>query len=608
MSGKNKPYTVYRVERVAPQRRWRRVALIAATCVLGALLVGVGGAYIWLNVILGGSRETDSGILGALEETTTTASASAGTTAETVPDPPNSMNIIVFGSDNQEEGEEYGRSDSIMVVHVDPESKFVSVLSLPRDLRVEIPGYGVDKLNAAYSFGGEELAIRTVQQLTNIDLNHFVTIDFDAFRQVTTEVGGVWIDVDRRYYHQAQVGAADPWENIDIQAGYQRLMGEDALDFVRFRHDSNVDFGRMERQQLFLREAQRQLVGLGTAFKVPELVSLVASNIRTDLTTNEILSLAFFGLGLEGTRIKSVKLEGAGDTIGGVDYLIYDDDQVRSVVQEFVTPPQDEEIAAESGRTGAGEAESPRGEGTGLQIDLTGVEVDVFNGSGRTGQAGGAALLLRQRGAKVVGIGNADTPGGEGGGTVVSYPGGQRQQAEAVVDALDTGYVVEDGALERLRVVLGTDFWTDLDRTSVPGTSGIIYEDEYFALQSQVSFAMIGPGYLPEGYAYKDRRVYEIDAGKGRLYPAVKTIYQYGEEDQYLGITQTTYAGASVVSDGEKVTENGITYTIVGLSGKVDHIWWKQGDVVYWVTNTLMHRLSREELLLVATNMIAVAR
>lgn len=610
MSGKSKPYTVYRVEGAVPKRRWRRVLLIVATCVLGAVLVGVGGAYIWLNVILGGSRETDPGILGALEETTTSAfiSSSTGTTAETIPDPPNSMNIIVFGSDHQEEGEEYGRSDSIMVVHVDSANDFVSVLSLPRDLRVEIPGYGVDKLNAAYSYGGEELAIRTVQQLTNIDLDHFVTIDFDAFRQVTTELGGVWIDVDRRYYHQAQVGAADPWENIDIQAGYQRLMGEDALDFVRFRHDSNVDFGRMERQQLFLREAQRQLVGLGTAFKIPELVSLVASNIRTDLSTNQILSLAFFGLGLDGARIKSVKLDGAGDTIGGVDYVIYDDDQVRARVQEFLSPPQDEEIASspdQTGVTGTGDGESTGGEGAGNRVDLAGIEVDVLNGSGRTGQAGAAAVMLRHRGAKVVSIGNADAGGG---GTVVSYPVGWQQQAQAVVEVLDAGYVVEDATLARLRVVVGTDFWADLGKTSIPGTSGIIYEDEYFALQSQASFSLMGPGYIPEGYVYRDRRVYEIDAGNGKFYPAVKTVYQFGEEDQYLGIMQTTYAGASVVSEGEKVTESGITFTIVGISGKVDHIWWKQGNVVYWVTNTLMHRLSRDELLLVATNMIAVER
>ncbi len=177
-----------------------------------------------------------------------------------------------------------------------------------------------------------------------------------------------------------------------------------------------------------------------------------------------------------------------------------------------------------------------------------------------------------------------------------------------MVEVLDAGYVVEDATLERLEVVVGTDFWSNLDKTSIPGTSGIIYEDEYFALQDQVSFAMMGPGYLPEGYIYKDRRVYQIDAGNGKLYPAVKTIYRFGEEDQYLGIMQTTHAGASAVSDGEKVTANGITFTIVGISGKADHIWWKQGNVVYWVSNTLMHRLSREQLLLVATNMVAVER
>lgn len=601
MSGENKPYTVYRVEGATPPRRWRRVLLIATACVLGAVVVGIGGAYIWLNVVLGGSRVVTSEISSALG-LTTTVTTSTGTTAATTPEPPDSMNIILFGADRQEEGEEFGRSDSIMVVHVDPTNDFVSVLSLPRDLRVEIPDHGVDKLNAAYSYGGPALAIRTVQQLTNIDMKHYVNVDFDAFRELTTELGGVFIDVDRRYYHQPQVGAADPWENIDIQAGYQRLMGENALDFVRFRHDGNVDFGRMERQQLFLRAAQRQLVGLGTALKLPELVSLVASNVETSLTTREILSLAWFGLRLDGARIKSVKLEGDDKVVGGVDYLIYDDDEVRARVQEFLSPPAREQTVAESGQTatsGATAEEATAGEET----DLSGVRMEVLNGSGRTGQAAAAATLLRQRGADVVNVGNAAVTGR---GTRVSYPAGARIQAESVIAALGVGSAEEDTSLDYLRVVLGTDFFTDVDSTSSPGASGIIYEQEYFALQTQVPFALMGPGHLPTGYTYKDRRVYEIDAGGEKLYPAVKTIYQLGEEDQYLGIMQTTFTGAPAAAAGEAVTENGTTYTVVGISDKVDHIWWKQGKVLYWVSNTLMHRLTREQLLEVATSMIAV--
>ena len=124
-------------------------------------------------------------------------------------------------------------------------------MSIPRDLRVNIPGDGVDKFNAAYSAGGPKLTLEVVQQLTGLDINHVVNVDFNGFADAVNAIDCVYVDVDRHYYIPPDTGVAE----IDIEAGYQRLCGFKALQYVRFRHEDN-DLVRAARQQDFLREAR----------------------------------------------------------------------------------------------------------------------------------------------------------------------------------------------------------------------------------------------------------------------------------------------------------------------------------------------------------------
>ena len=145
-----------------------------------------------------------------------------------------------------------------MLVHVDKEQDFASILSVPRDLWVEIPGHGINKLNSAYTSGGWELTKATVEQLTGINIDQAVEIDFQAFSDLTDALGGVYLDIDHRYYND------DPdrgFEFIKLSPGYQLLNGTDALDYVRFRHDNEADFGRMLRQQRFVNALREQAVG-----------------------------------------------------------------------------------------------------------------------------------------------------------------------------------------------------------------------------------------------------------------------------------------------------------------------------------------------------------
>ena len=152
---------------------------------------------------------------------------------------------------------ESGRSDTTMLLRVDPEKEFLSLLSLPRDLKVEIPGYGTDKLNAAYSYGERsepQLTLKTVKELLGIDVNHIVNVDFEGFYDAINAIGCVYVDVDRHYFNPE----GGEYDDIDIEAGYTKLCGYRALDYVRYRHNDN-DLVRGARQQAFVREARQQI-------------------------------------------------------------------------------------------------------------------------------------------------------------------------------------------------------------------------------------------------------------------------------------------------------------------------------------------------------------
>jgi polyisoprenyl-teichoic acid--peptidoglycan teichoic acid transferase len=165
--------------------------------------------------------------------------------------------ILILGSDEREngQGEEGGaRSDTVILLRVDPDRDAIGLLSIPRDLKVNIPGLGVEKFNAAYSHGGPKLTLRVVKQLTDLDINHVVNVDFLGFIDAVDAIDCVFIDADRRYFIPPETDYAE----INIEAGYQRLCGHSALQYVRFRHDDN-DLVRAARQQDFLREARQKI-------------------------------------------------------------------------------------------------------------------------------------------------------------------------------------------------------------------------------------------------------------------------------------------------------------------------------------------------------------
>lgn len=298
----------------------------------------VGGSYLWLSCQVEGSRPpTDSSMEAVLTSAPVDAIGS-----------PTGMDILVLGCDKRPDnsGEET-RSDTLILVHADPDENYLSILSLPRDLRVEVPGHGIQKLNAAYALGGTELAIRTVEELTRVDITEYVEVDFQAFSDMTDALGGVYLDVDRRYYNDR---ADSTYELIKISPGYQLLNGADALDYVRFRHDLNYDFGRMDRQQRFLTALREQAMGWNLVLDLPGLVNALFDNLTTTLGTNDIIRLAYWGVAkLSGDRIRQISIIGDIREVDGVSYVIPEEGAVDQAVEKLLTAP----AAAGSGGTAA---------------------------------------------------------------------------------------------------------------------------------------------------------------------------------------------------------------------------------------------------------------
>jgi len=612
-----KPYTVYAVEG-KPGGRWKRVLLWTSVALLLVLMAGAGGSYLWFRSQVAASNErVDPAVMSVLSSKPTSTLVAAATQGEDggepgqEPDDPDVMNILVLGSDRRadDDGEKYGRSDTIILVRIDPHKDYLGILSLPRDLRVSVPGYGREKINAAFALGGPALTIQTVEELTGIDINHYVEVDFQAFKDITDALGGVYVDVDRRYYND------DPqWELIKLAPGYQLLHGSDALDYVRFRHDLNADFGRMLRQQRFLAAMREQALGWDLTFKLPRLVSALFHNISTDLRANDFISLAYWGVRLNGERIRQVSLEAATDTIGGVSYVIASERELANAVAAFLSVPGTETEVSTSATESTASATTSSTARVDGPPDLEGVQVEVLNGNGRAGEAAKAKAWLDELGAEVPSVGNAGS--GIRQTTVVLYPRGKKDAAHAVARALGDVETEASDGVDYVTVILGLDFEIPAGFSPPAEIDTIPDASEWKALATMIDFPLQAPAYIPEGYAYYDRMppegaTYDIEVGGGTQ-PALKMIYRLTQDgsktDQYMGITATTWLDAPAASPGQEVKVEGVTFTIVGSAQKVDHIWWKADGVLYWVSNTLSYLLDKQEMLAVATSMIPVPR
>ena len=167
-------------------------------------------------------------------------------------------------------------------------------------------------------------------------MNHFIDINFIGFIDIVDYLGGVYIDVDRQYYNNTAVTG---YSSINLPAGYQKLSGHNALSFVRFRHDQLGDWGRIVRQQLFLRELKRQALRWHNVLKLPKLISIITHNTVSDISSiKALLSLTQLVLGVNTSHIYQTHLVGSPIVVGGADELQASPTEVAAVVAQFTNP------------------------------------------------------------------------------------------------------------------------------------------------------------------------------------------------------------------------------------------------------------------------------
>jgi polyisoprenyl-teichoic acid--peptidoglycan teichoic acid transferase len=247
-------------------------------------------------------------------------------------DPGKPQTIMVIGSDRRANSsdplaDDSARSDTVILVRLDPGKEATALMSLPRDLKVRIPGHGTDKLNAAFSIGGPKLTLKTVKELTGLRINHVINTDFRGFRDAVNAIGCVYVDIDRRYYNADTSFAA-----IDIGAGYQRLCGDRALEYARFRHEDN-DLVRGARQQDFLREAKGQIGNGKLISDRKKLVKIFGKYTTTDIDSRaEVLRLLKLAVFSADQPIREVHFEGEI----GESFVTASSRGVRKLAQQFL--------------------------------------------------------------------------------------------------------------------------------------------------------------------------------------------------------------------------------------------------------------------------------
>ena len=267
--------------------------------------------------------------------------------------------ILILGSDIRP-GEDAGRSDTTMLLRLDADRNVISLFSLPRDLKVNIPGVGIDKLNAAYSYGGPKKTLEVVQQITGLEVNHLVNVDFNGFAKAVDAIDCVYVDVDRDYFHSnVGLAASEQYSEIDVSAGYQRLCGLRALQFVRYRHTDN-DIVRSARQQDFLREA-RQKVPPGRLFSDrDELVKIFTDHTTSDIDDLPTL-IGVLKLFVEARNapVNQIHFEGAFEE----SYVTASNSQMKQAVAEFLGETETPATRAPSsagGGKGKGKKRKPK--------------------------------------------------------------------------------------------------------------------------------------------------------------------------------------------------------------------------------------------------------
>lgn len=448
-----------RIQKLKRKKSRRKKVLLICLLVVAVLaLGGVGAAWAYYSSIEGSlHKNVDDDLMNSLA------------VSDSPSDP---FYMLLIGSDKSEDRDDSGefgdtyRTDSMILIRVDPKEKKVAMISIPRDTKVNIPGYGYQKINAAYAFGGAAGAVDAVSNLAGVKINHYAEVDFDGFRAVVDALGGIDVDVPMEIN--------DPEAGGHVDAGLHTLSGEEALILARSRHTYD-DYGsgdnmRAANQRLILSAIVKKVMSsdIGT---LTSTVSTLANYVTTDFSVASIVGLAQNLQGIDtDNSVYTASVPTTSSYEDDIWWEVVDEaawktmmkrvDQGLSPTEETVIDQVTGVVLSTAGDGGSESSSSHSSKSNSSSSSLKGVQVSVKNGSGISGCASEAAEKLTPLGA-VAETGNADDYNYTT--TLVIYDqSSQASTAQAIVDALGVGKAIQnDGSYSfsgDILVVVGHDW------------------------------------------------------------------------------------------------------------------------------------------------------
>ena len=602
-----------------PRRRswWGVVGRMLLWLVIGVLTVAAGvagGAYLYLE------EGVSEGIQARSPDV-----RRAAKTLNVVPAGHPAI-ALAIGYDKRAgvEAETNGaRSDTVMLLRADPEQNVVTMLSFPRDLWVDIycgPGKAPfqNRINEAYSIcGGAQGTLETVRKLTGLPINYLITVNFRGFKQVVAKLGGVWVDVDRRYFNDNSQGG-ERYATIDLQPGYQKLNGADALDFVRYRH-LDSDIYRLARQQLFVQAFKQAMTTSFSATDVPRIVGVLRQNVEVGAPGDKALgakTLISYGLfAYDQPRFIQTRIDpdcyGADDTAS----ITVDSSCIRDAVAEFANPDVDVDVKA----TDVALGRKPKATAAPSPKQTT---VVVLNGNTIAGAAANGSYLLSQRGYRTL-LPPDNQPANAPVQTYFDtkiYFDRRRPRAKLAARELAKLFggapIGELPPRSRLRalsggamavVVVGRTFTGTLtpgpiDRTPERKPPQVYTTSEpaaaFRSVRGRAGFPLQAPHSIAMGYTLSSGsplRVYKV-----ANHSAVRMTFTNGIE--YFGVQAIDWKDAPILSERHQTVKlkDGRRYHLYYSGAKLRMVVVRRGDASYWIVNTLSNSLTTETMLAMA--------
>ncbi len=538
---------------------------------------------------------------------------------------------LVIGSDHRyTDGSAPARSDTLMLVRIDPRTHLISLLSLPRDLWVDIPGFGEDKINAAFSDGGPKTVLQTVKELTGLRVNYLVGVNFHSFTSLVNDMGGVYVPVDQAYIHTQAENEALPegerWSVIDVMPGYQLLTGADALAFSRFRH-TDSDFYRNARQQTFLHAFEQKAaqrfhgISLSDLGAIKDIIHTIASNVDIAGANGGIglhTMLKYATLAYSSKHIIAARLHATTGMIGAASVVEATPQAIHQAVFAF-THPQDVPSPTNQLPTAAKKHRAKKHQWA-PDVDPTTVSISVLNGTLTTGEAAATAGQLSKFGY-TTSSGNAPTQSYAQ--TWVYYAPGHASAAADVAHIIGGSTPTAPmpatiASAEDIVAVIGSDFSGKL-AVAVPKATksrafppditpdGQAYLTEFRSRRGKVTFPLLYPtvtqndSEVPSSYPI---RAYHI-ANAGHHWSSLYAYFNMpSTPGASWGIEETRFTDAPILDDPSATRKIGPrTYRFYFNGPHIHMIAFIQSGTAYWVQNTLLDDLSNADMIAIAKSL-----